>query len=207
MRLPQRSAVSSASCVAHNSTGSRCLRAVQQDEKSGEVIASRHPGHEQPIRRIDHSSRFFWTSIYQWPRRSLVGRIGFPRPRLRSPLLPSAIFTGCVPALPASRLQCISLANHLLQRLCHLYSNPCRTAMCGAAHDAGRYFASRDDSCATRIPRTRLCTADMRLVLSRRMKTLTRHFQQRFGVRSGQMCRCLGTPSCHFGMPPDLSHT
>lgn len=74
-----------------------------------------------------------------------------PRPRLRSRCLPPGFFTCCSPVLrfllPAAMH---SFVNLLLQRLCHVPSIPCHTAISCAAHSAGPLSAAHVDSDSTR---------------------------------------------------------
>jgi hypothetical protein len=118
-----------------------------KDGKSGEVdlciVRS-----QCPVRCTDHSRRAFMSFVFQWPRRPLVKRIGFPPPRLRSLMCRRSLFT---PASRSSDRAATAFAvKCLLQRLCHVPSNPYATVIVAAAHPARALFASRVDSNSTR---------------------------------------------------------
>ncbi len=92
----------------------------------------------------------FSISVFRWPRRTFVKRIGFPG-RARSRCLPPGVFACCSPVLrfllPAAMH---SFVNLLLQRLCRqcpqslVYGDSC------AAHSAGPLSAAHVDSDSTR---------------------------------------------------------
>lgn len=93
--------------------------------------------------------RAFMSFVFQWPRRPLVRRIGFPPPRPRSLICRRSLFT---PVSRSSNRAATAFAvKCLLQRLCHVPSNPDATVVATAMHAVWASFASRVDSNSTRI--------------------------------------------------------
>jgi hypothetical protein len=145
----------------------------------------------------DTSSRsfapLFLTSVFQWPRRTLVRHIGFPGRAYED--------HGCR-RVPAAASPCLrnqaamhSLVNLLLQWLCHVPSIPCCTVIFAAMHLAGLCLTSHVDSDLTRAEFNLWRIAEGSTRLQAWARSSSDYSQPRFAAWPGQMCRCFGPRS------------
>lgn len=99
------------------------------------------------------------TSVFQWPRRTLVERIGFPDRDYEVFLPPVSSYSGFPE--PKDRSAPAFAVQSILQRLCHASSNPYGAVIVAAAHWIGASFAARVDSDSTHVRAPAMCRSKL----------------------------------------------